>query len=41
MTIVEHPSRNGVDTAGLFATLDAVKGSPTSPSSSSAPPTRG
>ena len=26
MTIVEHPSRNGVDTAGLFATIDAVKG---------------
>ena len=26
MTIIEHPIRNGVDTAALFATLDAVKG---------------
>jgi uncharacterized OsmC-like protein len=25
MTIVDHPMRNGVDTAALFATLDAVK----------------
>ena len=28
MTTTEVPSRNGVDTARLFATLDAVKGSP-------------
>jgi uncharacterized OsmC-like protein len=26
MTIIENPVRNGVDTATLFATLDAVKG---------------
>jgi uncharacterized OsmC-like protein len=26
MTTTENPVRNGVDTAGLFATLDAVKG---------------
>jgi uncharacterized OsmC-like protein len=25
VTIVDHPMRNGVDTAALFATLDAVK----------------
>ena len=28
MTITENPVRNGVDTATLFATLDAVKGDP-------------
>ena len=28
MTIAENPVRNGVDTAALFATLDAVKGDP-------------
>jgi uncharacterized OsmC-like protein len=28
MTITDNPMRNGVDTAGLFATLDAVKGDP-------------
>src|SRR3954466_11170038 len=28
MTITENPIRNGVDTATLFATLDAVKGAP-------------
>jgi uncharacterized OsmC-like protein len=28
MTITENPVRNGVDTAALFATLDAVKGDP-------------
>ncbi len=28
MTTTEHPVRNGVDTAGLFATLDAVKANP-------------
>jgi uncharacterized OsmC-like protein len=28
MTIAENPVRNGVDTATLFATLDAVKGDP-------------
>ena len=28
MTTIEHPVRNGVDTAGLFATLDAVKANP-------------
>ena len=28
MTTTEVPTRNGVDTARLFATLDAVKGSP-------------
>lgn len=28
MTSTEVPTRNGVDTARLFATLDAVKGSP-------------
>ena len=28
MTIMENPVRNGVDTATLFATLDAVKGNP-------------
>ena len=26
MTTIENPTRNGVDTAALFATLDAVKG---------------
>jgi uncharacterized OsmC-like protein len=26
MTVVDNPIRNGVDTAALFATLDAVKG---------------
>lgn len=28
MTTLENPTRNGVDTATLFATLDAVKGNP-------------
>ncbi|HET6876344.1 MAG TPA: OsmC family protein [Jatrophihabitans sp.] len=28
MTTIENPVRNGVDTATLFATLDAVKGDP-------------
>ena len=28
MTVVDHPIRNGVDTAALFATLDAVKANP-------------
>ena len=28
MTIAENPVRNGVDTATLFATIDAVKGDP-------------
>ena len=28
MTFTENPVRNGVDTATLFATLDAVKGDP-------------
>lgn len=28
MTTIENPIRNGVDTATLFATLDAVKGTP-------------
>ena len=28
MTITENPVRNGVDTATLFATLDAVRGDP-------------
>ena len=28
MTMTEHPMRNGVDTAALFATLDAVKAAP-------------
>jgi uncharacterized OsmC-like protein len=28
MTMTDNPMRNGVDTAGLFATLDAVKGNP-------------
>ncbi len=28
MTITDNPVRNGVDTATLFATLDAVKGDP-------------
>ena len=28
MTTTENPTRNGVDTATLFATLDAVKASP-------------
>jgi len=28
MTTIENPTRNGVDTATLFATLDAVKGNP-------------
>jgi len=28
MTMMENPVRNGVDTATLFATLDAVKGNP-------------
>ena len=28
MTITDNHMRNGVDTAGLFATLDAVKGDP-------------
>jgi uncharacterized OsmC-like protein len=28
MTVTENPVRNGVDTATLFATLDAVKGNP-------------
>jgi uncharacterized OsmC-like protein len=28
VTTTEHPVRNGVDTAGLFATLDAVKANP-------------
>jgi uncharacterized OsmC-like protein len=28
MTIAENPARNGVDTATLFATIDAVKGDP-------------
>ena len=28
MTIAENPVRNGVDTATLFATLDAIKGDP-------------
>jgi uncharacterized OsmC-like protein len=28
MTTVEHTVRNGVDTAALFATIDAVKGNP-------------
>ena len=28
MTTTESPVRNGVDTATLFATLDAVKGTP-------------
>ncbi|MDV3220194.1 OsmC family protein [Intrasporangium sp.] len=27
-TTINHPSRNGVDTAALFATLDAVKADP-------------
>ena len=28
MTMTEHPIRNGVDTATLFATIDAVRGTP-------------
>jgi uncharacterized OsmC-like protein len=28
MTTIENPVRNGVDTATLFATIDAVKGTP-------------
>lgn len=28
MSITDHPTRNGVDTATLFATLDAVKAQP-------------
>jgi len=28
MTTIENPTRNGVDTATLFATLDAVKATP-------------
>ena len=28
MTTTDTPTRNGVDTATLFATLDAVKGNP-------------
>jgi uncharacterized OsmC-like protein len=28
MTTLENPVRNGVDTAGLFATIDAVKANP-------------
>jgi uncharacterized OsmC-like protein len=28
MTVTEHPMRNGVDVATLFATLDAVKANP-------------
>ena len=28
MTLTEHPARNGVDVATLFATLDAVKSNP-------------
>ena len=28
MTVVDNPIRNGVDTAALFATIDAVKGDP-------------
>jgi uncharacterized OsmC-like protein len=28
VTITDNPMRNGVDTAALFATLDAVKGNP-------------
>ena len=28
MTMTDNPMRNGVDTAGLFATIDAVKGNP-------------
>ena len=28
MTVTENPIRNGVDTATLFATLDAVRGTP-------------
>ena len=27
-TITDHPARNGVDTAALFATINAVKGDP-------------
>ena len=41
MTITDHPARNGVDVETLFATLDAVKANPRSPSSGSAPPTPG
>ena len=28
MTVTENPIRNGVDTATLFATIDAVRGTP-------------
>jgi uncharacterized OsmC-like protein len=28
MTTIENPTRNGVDTATLFATIDAVRGTP-------------
>ena len=28
MTVTEHPMRNGVDTATLFATIDAVRATP-------------
>ena len=41
MTIAENPVRNGVDTATLFATLDAVKGDPDIAKSASGPPTPG
>jgi hypothetical protein len=34
-TTTDNPVRNGVDAAALFATIDAVKGDPNSPSSSS------
>ena len=39
MTSTTRPARNGVDVPTLFATLDAVKGPPSSPSSSSGPAT--
>ena len=28
MTVTENPMRNGVDTATLFATIDAVRATP-------------
>ena len=40
MTTAAKESRNGVDTATLFATLDAVKAAPERPSSSSGPRNR-
>lgn len=40
-TMTDPTTRNGVDTATLFATRDASKVIPGSPSFSSAPPTAG